>query len=417
MRAFGPLLSWLCLASAIVLAEDWPAFRGPHGNGMTAADNYPLHWSDSENVRWTAQLPKPGNGSPIVSAGTVFVTSAEDDEGRQRSLFGFDAETGQLLWKQRVEFDRQMPTHKTNPYGGSTPASDGQRVLVWHGSAGLHAYAINGDPLWAQDLGEFRHMWGYGSSPLIVGQRVILHTGPGERVFVAAFDVADGEELWRHEEPVEGTGERNAAGDYMGSWATPVPVAGSKLVVCSMATRLAAFDVETGQVVWSCDGLRGERGDLAYSSPMIEGDLCVAIGGFQGPGLGLRMEGTGDLTERRLWLNSNNPQNIGTGLLIDGHVYRVNAGPSVIDCLDARTGQLVWEDRGAGGTYWGSLVYDGSHAMATDQTGRTIVLKPSPSGLQQVALNPLGDSCNATPALAGGRIYIRTFQQLWCIGQ
>ena len=103
--------------------------------------------------------------------------------------------------------------------------------------------------------------------------------------------------------------------------------------------------------------------------------------------------------------------------MIDGYVYRVGAGPSVVDCLDANTGQTVWEDRAAGGTYWGSLVCDGKLAMATDQKGRTIVFEPSPKGLNQVALNELGDECNSTPALSNGRIYIRTFEKLWCIGK
>jgi outer membrane protein assembly factor BamB len=183
-----------------------------------------------------------------------------------------------------------------------------------------------------------------------------------------------------------------------------------------MATRVCGFDVETGEVVWYCDGLRGDRGDLAYSSSMIEGDLCVAIGGFHGPGIGFRIKGTGDISNERLWVREKNHQNIGTGLLINGYVYRVGAGPSVIDCLDAESGKIVWEDRAEGGTYWGSLVYDGKLAMATDQKGSTIVFEPSEEGLKQVALNKLGDECNGTPALVNGRIYIRTFSKLWCIG-
>jgi outer membrane protein assembly factor BamB len=184
-----------------------------------------------------------------------------------------------------------------------------------------------------------------------------------------------------------------------------------------MATRVCGIDVATGEVVWYCEGLRGDRGDLAYRSPMMEGDLCVMIGGFQGPSFGFNMVGTGDITDQqRLWVNAKNPQNIGTGLLINGHVYRLGAGPAIIDCLDAMTGAQVWQDRAAGGTYWGSLVYDGSRAMATDQDGTTILFEPMPDGLKQLALNQLEDTCNATPALANGRIYVRTYAKLWCIG-
>jgi outer membrane protein assembly factor BamB len=283
----------LCSLARFGYAEDWPGFRGPSGNGVAQEANYPTRWSDSENVLWSVAMPRPGNGSPIVVDDKVFVTSAEDVDGHKRSLFCFDAGDGKQLWTQSVLYKETMPTHKTNPYAGSTPASDGQTVVVWHASAGLHAYSISGDLQWSRDLGEYRHMWGYGTSPVIVGERVILHTGPGRRVFVVAFDLRTGEELWRHEEPLDGNGERNSAGNYMGSWATPVPIDsnGRKLVVCSMATRVCGFDVETGDVVWYCEGLHGERGDLAYSSPMIVGDLCVAIGGFKGPGLAFRRIG------------------------------------------------------------------------------------------------------------------------------
>ena len=413
------LVVLFCCLHPVAYGESWPAFRGPHGNGMTASDDYPTRWSATENVAWSVDLPQPGNGSPIVVGSRVLVTSAKDTEGRSRSLFCFDAESGEQLWEQSIDYDAKMPTHKTNPYCGSTPASDGKTVVVWHGSAGLHAYTIDGEPLWSKDLGEFRHMWGYGTSPVIEGNRVILHTGPGERVFVSAFDLATGGQLWQHEEPVDGSGERNSKGNYMGSWATPVihEVDGQKLAVCPLATRVCGFDVGSGKLIWFCEGLRGDRGDLAYSSPMIEGDLCVAIGGFRGPGLGFRMKGTGNLTAERLWRNTKNPQNVGTGLLIGGHVYRLGAGPSGVDCLDATSGNVVWTDRADEGTYWGSLVYDGKQAMATDQRGRTLVFRPSPEGMDQTAVNALEDECNATPALADGKIYIRTFKKLWCIAK
>ncbi|MEO1991162.1 MAG: PQQ-binding-like beta-propeller repeat protein [Pirellulales bacterium] len=407
------------LASTVASASenDWPAFRGPHGTGITQPGNFPTSWSPTDNIRWSVALPQPGNGSAVVVGDRVFVTSAEDSEGHIRTLFCHDVVSGKERWRQSVTVNQTMPTHKTNPYAGTTPACHGDHVVVWHSTGGLHAYSLRGESLWSHDLGEYRHMWGYGTSPIIYDDHVILHTGPGRRVFVIAFDLETGKELWRHEEPVAGTGERNQDGRYMGSWATPVITTSEDrvLALCSMATRLCAFDIQTGELVWFCSGLSGTGGDLAYSSPMIENDLCVTIGGFRGPGIGLRIQGTGDLTKKRLWRNESNPQNIGTGLFINGHVYRVGAGPSVIDCMDATTGTILWKERAAGGTYWGSLVYDGRYALATDQEGRTIVFQPSPEGFVQIGLNALEDTCNSTPALAGDTIFIRTHQKLWCI--
>lgn len=100
---------------------------------------------------------------------------------------------------------------------------------------------------------------------------------------------------------------------------------------------------------------------------------------------------------------------------MDGHVYRVGAGPSLIDCLNAKTGEVLWQHRAGSQAFWSSIVYNGKHAYATDQSGRTLVFKLSPQGYKEVAANPLADRCNATPALAGGRVYIRTYGKLWCI--
>ena len=199
----------LITAFPMAAADNWPQFRGPSANGVASPGEYPTRWDEKTNVRWSADLPQPGNGSAIAFSNQVFVCSSEDNQGLGRSLISFDASSGEKQWTQTVTIDEEMPTHKTNPYAGSTPACDGERVIAWHASAGLHAYAMNGDPLWSRDLGEFRHMWGYGSSPIIVDDRVVLNSGPGKKVFVIALDVKTGETLWQHDEPVDGDGETN----------------------------------------------------------------------------------------------------------------------------------------------------------------------------------------------------------------
>ncbi|QDV85645.1 PQQ-binding-like beta-propeller repeat protein [Planctomycetes bacterium TBK1r] len=407
--------SSLLIPAADVTAGDWSQFRGPQADGVASSADYPTEWSDTENVRWSVALPQPGNGSPIVVDGNVFVCSAEDSKGLARSLICFDADNGHQRWSRTVTLAEEMPTHKTNPYAGSTPACDGSRVVVWHATGGLHAYDMNGAPLWSRDLGEFRHMWGYGSSPVIVGDRVILNSGPGKQVFVAAFDVKSGETLWRHDEPVAGDGERNAEGKYMGTWSTPVPIErdGRQLAIVAMHQRILALDVESGDVVWFFR-VTSDRGDLAYSSPMIEGDLCVFNAGFKGPTMAFEMNGRGDITENQRWRIEGNPQSIGTGIMRDGFVYRVGAGPNLIDCLDAKTGETVWQERNKA-AFWGSVAMAGQTAYATDQSGTTIVFRLSPDEFTPIAECPLNDSSNATPALAGGRIYLRTNRKLWCV--
>lgn len=410
------ILSALVVANT-VWAADWPAFRGPAGDGISAAKEVPTDWSAEQGIAWRVSLPGKSNGSPIVSGTNIFLTSAENS-GRDRHLHCFSTADGKERWRQTVTVESQMPTHKTNQYGGTTPATDGSYVVVWHSTGGLHCYDLEGSKLWNRDFGEFRHQWGYGTSPVIFGDKVILHSGPGHKVFVAAVNLQSGAVEWQTEEPVENDGERNDDNKYMGSWSTPVIVETEEktLAVCSLSTRTNAYDLQTGEIVWTCGGLRGPRGDLAYTSPVIAGNICVAMGGFKGPASGFRMTGQGDITtEHMLWREEQNPQRIGSGIFVNGHIYMGNAGPNTLQCLDPMTGSVVWEERGLGGAYWGSLVYADEKIYATDQNNNTLVFKPDSAGLKRLAVNKLDDPGNSTPAVTDGSIYIRSFQHLYRI--
>ena len=398
-------------------AADWPQFRGPNGDGISSEKSAPLNWSRNSNVKWRAPLPAPGNSSPIVSNGKVFVTCTEN-EGKQRSLFCFDRETGGQAWVNTVDFDKAMPTHRTNPHGSPSAAANGEKVVVWHGSAGLFCYDFAGKELWKRDLGEFRHMWGYASSPVIYGDKVILHCGPGVRVFLTAIDLATGETVWETDEPVAGNGERNEQNQYIGSWSTPLiaKIDGRDQIVCSFNTRVNGYDPATGELLWFCQGLKGRKGELAYSSPHLAGDICVAIGGYGGPAIGFKPGGSGDVTEMRLWRREPNPQSIGSGVYVGEHLYIPDAAQGAIRCLDPKTGQDVWRERG-GPNFWGSIVMAAGRLYATNQQGQTVVFAPSPDGFEELAVNSLGEQSNSTPAVSDGEIFLRTFGGVYCISE
>lgn len=409
----------LCVLGPNTRATDWPAFRGPNGNGQTA-DVAPIHWSADENVVWKVALPGASNGSPIVSAGRVFVTVPEDKLGQQRSLYCFDRATGERRWVQTVEIDREMPHHPTNPHGSTTPASDGRRVVVWHASAGLYCYDMDGQQHWSRDLGEFRHMWGYGSSPIILGERVILHTGPGAQPLVLALDLATGDTLWQHEADQDGNGQRRDDEAPMGSWSTPIVAhtGGKDQLVVIHTKHVAAYDPESGEVIWTCEGVRHDRGDLAYSSAIVAGELCFVTGGFKGPSMAIALDGRGDVTAtHRRWRIEDNPQNIGTGVFVDGFIYRPNAEAGKgLDCLDPTTGEAVWSVR-TPAAHWGSIAMADRLLYVTDQDGATLVFRPNPSEYEEVARNELGEPSNSSPAVSDGQIFIRTFDHLYCIGE
>lgn len=413
------LLLAMSALSSVGLTADWPAFRGPAGDGIATARNVPTHWSSTENVAWKIRLTGRNNGSPVVTGNRVFLTTA-NETGSRRSLECYDALSGNTHWQRDVEGPVNMPTHKTNLYGGTTPVTDGKRVVVWHSSAGLYCYDMEGKEIWQQQLGEYRHQWGYGTSPVMEGDVVLLHSGPGQKVFMAAFDKLTGKQLWATEEPVEHDGERNNANQYMGSWSTPVVITqdGGRIAVCSMATRINGYDVHTGELIWSCQGLQGERGDLAYTSPVIAKDICVAMGGYKGPVVGFRMAGKGNITEEHsLWRQDrNNPQRIGSGVYVDGFIYMANAGPNTIECLDPTIGRSRWQIRAKDGAHWGSTVCADGRLYATSQEGTTTVFEANPDRYVELSRNQLNDPGNSTPAFVDEAIFIRTFEHLYRVG-
>lgn len=407
---------WVVLAAVVAMAgpaaaDDWPMFRGPSGDGISTEKAAPATWAKDKNVQWRVALPQHGNGSPIVSNGRVFVTSAEDVDGARRSLYCFDRKDGKQVWVRTLDLGKREITHQTNPYCGTTPAADGKRVVVWEGSAGLHCYDFEGKELWKRDFGEFRHMWGYGTSPVIHDGKVFLNSGPGARVFVTALNLSDGKTVWEALEPSKGNNDNNEGGKPKGSWSTPLVV--KEQVLCSMPTRVVAYAAANGKLLWSCDGMRFDKGDLAYSSPVLAGDVLVATGGYNGPRLGIRLGGS------PLWRTDSkeNPQSIGSGVVIDGLVYQPFEGPNAIDCIDPRTGKIVWREARAGGAFWGSMVAAAGRVYVTDKGGTTVVFKPNPQKFELVARNELKEESNSTPAVSDGRIFIRTFKALYCIGE
>ncbi len=406
----------ICVAS-ITLAGDWPQFRGPAGNGISSERGVPQRWSPESNIRWKADLPGPGDSSPIVCRGRVFVTCASDD-GKNRGLYCFDRSTGNLSWSRVVRYEKEDPTHQTNPYCGASPAADGERIVAWHGSAGVFCYDYEGRELWSRDLGTFRHIWGYGSSPIFHGDMVVLNCGPGARSFVIALDRATGKTLWQSDEPGGDSGEEKDAISgkplWTGSWSTPVvaKVAGQDQLLVSLPKHVSAFDPRDGRVAWSCAGL----GDLVYTSVLVGDGIGVAMGGYMGPAIGFRTGGTGDVTEtNRLWLvDKGNPQRIGSGVVIGRHIFMANE-PGIAQCLELDTGREVWKDRLPGGNIWGSIVAAEGRLYVTNQKGTTHLFRANPERFELIASNELGEASNSTPALSDGQIFVRTFEHLFCI--
>ncbi len=405
-------LLWIAtgLLGVTARSEDWPSWRGPQGDGRSGDTGFPLQWSTTDHVKWKTPLPGPGNSTPVIVGQRVFVSCASQ-EGRLRGLLCLDRDTGRLAWEQNVEYLESDPTHPTNPYCSSSPVTDGERVIVWHGSAGMHAYTMEGDSLWSRDLGEFRHVWGYGSSPILYQDLIILNAGPGLNAFVTALDRRSGADVWRRDFPDMVSTKLD---EFRGSWSTPVigQCGGRELLLLSLPLRLHALDPLTGSDIWSCDGL----GKLSFTTPLLADETVVAMSGYFGPAMAVRSDGEGDVTAtHRLWIHDESPpQRVGSGVVVDGCIYILNE-PGIAWCIDAFTGEVLWKQRLGTGPSWSSMCYADGRLYVNNMEGTTFVLEPDHAECTVLAKNELGETMRASLAFSNGQIFARTYAHLYCL--
>ena len=404
------LFACVVFASA-ARADNWPMWRGPGGQGATAEKNLPTTWSATENVKWKIELPDAGNSTPVVWGDKVFLTQATD-KGKKRSLYCLDRKDGSKLWEKTVSFDGKEVIHGTNTYCAASPVTDGERVVAFHGSAGMYCSDFTGKELWKKEFGPCDHIWGSAASPVIYKDLVIHNFGPHAKVFLVALKKTDGTEVWRNDE--------QKASDYIGSWSTPVVAkAGDRTeLVMSWPAQVKSYEPETGKLLWSCKGLEKEGGGdrLTYASALVSDKYVFAAAGYGGAAIGVKTGGAGDVTEtHRLFRAAKNPQRIGSGVIIGDHAYVVNE-PSVV-CIDLKTGKQAW-DKPINGGAWGSIVHADGKLYLTSQRGETLVFAAKSDEYEELAANKLdGSTTRASIVPSDGELFIRTYKHLWCVAE
>ena len=250
-------------------AQNWPNWRGPAGTSISTEKNLPTEWSREKGVRWKVDLPDRGNSTPVVWGNQVFLTQG-DKEGL-RSLMCVDRRSGKQLWQSGMKYKGTESTHKANPYCSPSPVTDGERVIVWYGSAGLFCFDMKGTEIWSRDLGPQKHIWGVGQSPILHGDLCILNFGPGVNEFIIAVNKKTGKTAWKVDrlpldEELKLSGpanngsvdpERDPADlgkKLRGSWATPMIVKSGdrdrhrSFGTSSMTSRMVAT---TASLVWA----------------------------------------------------------------------------------------------------------------------------------------------------------------------
>lgn len=435
---------------APAVAANWPGWRGGDGQGISADTQLPVAWSETNNVRWRVELPGPGNASPIVWGDRVFVAQAVKAENR-RTLMCFDRATGKRLWQSGVTYAESEPTQQSNPYCTATPVTDGERVVVSFGSAGLFCYDFAGQEVWHRDFGKLTHMFGNASSPVLQGDLCFLNFGPDAQTRLIAVNKKTGASRWEAEPPKPGPEEQPAFGGRGGpggpggpggsppgegpggggrggrgrgmggaSWSTPVVVqAGARAeLVVAFPNRLVAYEPATGKQLWFSKGLGG----TIYTTPLWADGAVIAMSGGPGGGsaISVKSGGAGDVTEsQRVWRQEKIKGRIGSGVVHGGHAYFINDN-GVAECADLKTGETVWSERlpakGAKSGSWSSLLLANGNLYAPNQSGDVTVFKAAPK-FEVVGVNSIGgEPTNASLAASDGELFLRTDQALWCLG-
>jgi outer membrane protein assembly factor BamB len=407
----------LVLSCTQQVRGDWPQFRGPSGMGVSDATGLPVSWSASENLVWKTEMPGPGASSPIIHGDQVYLTCytgyfipgepGGDIAQLKRHLIAVQRTDGKIIWNQAIA--AKLPEEakiRDHGYAASTPAADPERVYVFFGKSGVIAFDHSGKQLWQADVGPKTNGWGSGASPVLYKDLVIINASVESQSLVA-LDKRTGKETWR----AEGIKE---------AWNTPLVVtaaSGRQEVVVAMAGSVAAFDPDSGKLLWSC------KSDIRwYMVPSVVADKGVVycLGGRSGvAALAVRTGGSGDVTaSHRLW-TSEKGSNVSSPVYHDGHLYWMHEQSGVAFCAKAASGEIVYEQQlaRAGQVYASALLADGRLYYVT-RSGTTFVVAANPS-FQQIGKNELGDRSifNGSPAVDGQRLLLRSDKYLYCVGK
>lgn len=421
--------------SASEAAENWHQWRGPEANGVSRTATPPVEWSETENIQWKVPIDGDGSSVPIIWGNRVFLTTAvntgrvdpnrpapEDQKKTPSNPFNvknpnttfaytvicLNRATGEELWRDvAIEKVPHEGAHQHNDFASASPTTDGERLWVWFGSAGLFCYDMGGRRVWDKQLGEVRMgaLLGEGSSPVHHEGRLVLVRDSSQQSYIVCLDAATGDEIWRRNRD-EGNG-----------WATPriIRHGGRTQVIMPGTGAIRSYDLATGDVIWQCTGLTSN----CIPCPVVDGAAVFCMTGYRGHALmALPLSAQGDITgsSQILWTRGKGTPYVPSPLLYDGQLFFTKSNKNVLTSLDARTGtELIAETRLPTTDIYASPVAANGHVYFTDRRGMTVVLRKSDK-LEIVARNKLNEDFDASPALAGNQLFLRGVKHLYCIG-
>ena len=412
------LILMMSLATGVVASANWPTWRGPAGDGVSAERNLPVKWSPTENIAWKLQLPQWSGATPVIWGDTIFLNVAEAD-GNNLSLWAVSRASGQVLWKRPLSTgnNRQRKQNMSSP----SPVTDGTIVWVMTGTGFLRAFDFKGTELWVRDIqkdyGRFGLNWGYANSPLLHDSDLFVPVMHGMKTddpsYMLRIDGKTGKTEWRVERPTK------AIRESPDSYSTPalVRVGKGHEIVLNGGDVVTGHDPATGKELWRSDGLNPQN-DPNYrivASPVVSGDIVIAPT-RERPMLALRAGGRGDVTaSHKLWDFQNGPD-VPTPVTDGTYVYVVN-DRGITYCMELKTGKLVYgPERLTPATYSASPLLADGKIYITSEDGVTSVYKAGPK-FELLAENKMDDYTLSSIAVKEGQLFLRTAGWLWVIGQ
>ena len=382
-------------------AGDWPQFRGPGGTAVSEDTDLPVHWSATENVRWKVDLPGRGLSNPVIARGRVYVTASSGYRQDRLHVLCFDQADGKKLWERQFWATGNTISNPKTCMAAPTPVTDGERVYALFATADLACLDADGNLVWyralARDYRNITNQVGMAASPVLYKDVLIVPMETVGDSFVSGLDKMTGRNRWKDAR----------ARDI--NWVTPALVRGGDhdAVVVQSAKELTAYDPETGARQWDfkCEGLS------TIPSPVAGPDAVLVSGrDFQR----LRLPADSSPPEV-MWKNNRLKSGYVTPLLYRGRVYTVNPA-NIFVCGDAATGKILWQERlNLEGDVSASPVAADGKVYVVNEGGTTVVVRVGDRP-EVLAANELEETILATPAIAGGALFLRSDKHLYCIG-
>lgn len=404
------IVASLILISAACGADNWPQFRGPTGDGVAVGTGYPTTWSEKENIVWKTPIHDKGWSSPVIWGDQIWLTTAKDD-GTELFAVCLDRASGKVLRDVKL-FTVKMPpdVKKYNSFATPTPVIEAGRVFVHFGTHGTACLDTKtAEVLWKRDDLPCDHFRGAASSPVLFNKKLHLTFDGFDRQYVVALHADTGETAWKKDRNIK---FKNDNGDYKKAFATPsiLEVNGKPQLVSPAAEATIAYDPDTGDELW-----RIAHGGMNQACrPVLTHGLIILSSGHSAGLLAVKAGKKGELGKDDLaWEFTKQGPTKPSVIAFKDHLYFVNDN-GVTFCLEAKTGKKLWQEKIEGAYSASPTLVEGS-LYYPGENGSTYILKADPKSEPAVA-NKLADGCRATPAFADGRIYLRTYTHLYCIG-